>query len=104
MHTKADIEVSNGGKSALLTQNGKRLWAHIVSGPASAFFTVKDASPLPNSPEPVANSGRNTQNIRKLSVHLDGVTDLRLAVLLVPLKEGQRQPTQLPEIIPLADW
>jgi len=104
MHTRADIEVSNGGKSALLTQNGKRLMAHIVSGPATAFFTVKDARPLPSSPEPVANSGRNTRNVRKLSVHLDGVTDLRLAVMLVPLKEGQSKPTQLPEIIPLADW
>jgi hypothetical protein len=61
-----------------------------------------EAEPLPASPHPERQA--KNDGVRKLAVHLSGVTDGRLAVLLVPLREGQAAPSRVPEVSPLAEW
>lgn len=100
MHTTAAITVSEDGQTALLRQGEARLWCRIVA-PPDARFEAMSAQPLPSSPHP-AKQDRNDA-IRKLAIHLRDVTSLRLAVVMVPLREGEALPA-LPEIKPLAQW
>lgn len=102
MHTQAAIAVSSDGKSAVLSQGKKRLWARIVYGPSKATFTVMNAKPLPTSPNPAGQS--KNLNVRKLTIHLDSVSKGRIAVLMVPLDEGENPPKLLPYIAPLSQW
>jgi hypothetical protein len=101
MHTPAQIQVSDDGTAAVLTQGKERLWARILS-PKEARFSVREAEPLPTSPHPEKQA--INKDIRKLAVHTAGVTELRLAVLFVPLREGESAPARLPEISPLERW
>ena len=70
--------------------------------PAGATFTVRPAEPLPNSAHPEKNG--NNDRYRKLAIQLKSVTDLRLAVLLTPLREGESEPADRPPVVPLAEW
>jgi hypothetical protein len=101
MHTPATVRVSDDGQSATLTQGEARLWARLLS-PAVGRFTVMVAEPLPTSPRPDGQA-RN-EGVRKLAIRLDDATDVRLAVLLVPLREEEGVPARLPEVTPLAEW
>ncbi|KRE86493.1 hypothetical protein ASG89_10815 [Paenibacillus sp. Soil766] len=67
MHTEApEITVAPDGKSAILKQNGKRLYAELLS-PSAASFEVRTATPLsPSHNKGVAPNG----NLRKLTVHI----------------------------------
>ena len=81
MHTTADIELEDGGRTARLTQNGKSLTSRLVE-PAGAAFTVMPAAPLPTSPNP---EGQNpNEGIRKLAIHFEGVEELELTVRFEP--------------------
>ncbi len=97
-HTGAEIEVAPGGRSALLQQEGKRLEVRLVE-PQDARFEVRPAEPLPSSPNP--RGQRPNRGIRKLAIHLSGVTNARLAVLFVPGGASGQAP---PAIKPLASW
>lgn len=101
LHTPAQGQISDDGTTATLTQGNARLWARILS-PQGAKFSLMDAQPLPTSPNPEGQ--RKNEGVRKLAIHLSGATDARLAALLVPLREGEAAPSQLPEVSPLEKW
>lgn len=102
MHTRARISLSRDRKSATLSYgDGKRLWLKIQN-PSAATFIVRDAAPLPSSPDPA--SQKNNSGIRKLSIKLKKVRKARITVVAVPLDAGQRVPTSLPPVTPLAKW
>src|SRR6185369_1069794 len=82
MQTPATIVIDDTGTSAILTQDAVSMMARIVS-PSNAVFSVMAAVPLPNTPHPVKQTAN--PNIRKLAVHLESVTDLRLTIQLFPL-------------------
>ena len=65
-------------------------------------MSVMDAEPLPTSPQP-PKQARNGK-VRKLAVQIRETKQLRLAVELVPLAQGQEIPASMPSIKPLADW
>jgi len=96
LHTPAEAKVNQDGATATLTQGNVRLAARILS-PKNARFTVMDAKPLSSSSDKQAQNG----NVRKLAVHLSGVTNLRLAVLLVPLRENETASPRTPMVLPL---
>ncbi|MBE1446532.1 heparinase II/III family protein [Paenibacillus sp. OAS669] len=107
MNTKASIQVAEDGKSALLSQNGKRLWVTMTfpkdaSPPSQAKFQIMDARPLPESLNPKGQMPNN--GIRKLAIKLDGVQDVRLAVELVPLAAGEAIPSAGHDYVPLSEW
>lgn len=82
MHTQADIKIDSNGKTAILSQDGKRLSIQLLNSQAKYQFTVMDAQPLITSPNP--QQGKNYQ-IKKLTIKLDKVKDERLTVLFTPL-------------------
>ncbi len=100
-HTSADITLGDDGTTAMLTQKGQPLVARLLA-PATAHFTVMDAQPLSTSPHPEKQAGNAA--IKKLAIHLGGVTDLRLAVLLTPVKPGDTAPVRAPKLSALRDW
>jgi hypothetical protein len=99
MHTQAEIKISDDGGTAILSQGDAKLQARILS-PADGKFEVMDAKPLPTSPQP--DGVKKNEGIRKLAVNLKGVKDVRLAVLLTPLREKTPEPPK--EIAPLEKW
>jgi len=76
-HSEADITLDASRRRASLTRNGKRFAAE-VAGPADAAFEVRDAAPLPTSPNPKPQAGNDGR--RKLSIRLQGVREVELAV------------------------
>ncbi|MCU6707934.1 DNRLRE domain-containing protein [Paenibacillus sp. J5C_2022] len=101
MHTGAYVEeVSPDGKTAILSQGGKRLWMRILS--AQGEFTIMDAEPLPASPDP---AGQNPNiGTKKVAVHVSDTMGLELSILMVPLHEWEEAPTDLPSVVPLSQW
>lgn len=101
MHTPAEVQISADGKTATLIQGDAQLRAVLLS-PDEARFSVMDAIPLPTSPNP---QGQNpNQGIRKLAIHLSGVSSVRVGVLLVPLRKGEEPPKPLLTVKPLKEW
>lgn len=99
LHTPAKVEPAADGRSAILSQNGARLEARILS-PPQATFTVMDAAPLKVSPQPDKQNAN--RGVRKLAVELKEVTKLKLAVLLTPQSAGE---TRIPSVeASLKDW
>ncbi len=109
MHTEAEVEIEAGGRTAVLTQDGRTLRAKL-SGPAEAAFTVMDAEPLPGTAE-ASGQAANT-GICKLAVKFDGVTDVRMAVLFTPGAadvgeagaENDTDAAGVEPLKPLAEW
>jgi hypothetical protein len=76
-HTEAQVTLDASRRRATLTRNGKRFIAEFAR-PSGAVFEVRDAAPLPTSPNPrpqADNHGR-----RKLAIRLTGVTTVDLEV------------------------
>jgi hypothetical protein len=101
MHTPASVKIEADGRAAHLEQLGVQLDAEILS-PADAKFEVMAAQPLQTSPHPDGQAAN--ERVRKLAVHLTGITDSRLAVLLVPKPAGDSKPEHKLKLSPLSEW
>lgn len=101
MHTRAKIELNKDRDEARLTQGDANLSARIVS-PKGARFDVMDAAPLSTSPNPEGQE-RN-EGVRKLVIHLGGVTNAHIAILLVPFRGGEDLPSELMKTNRLDKW
>ncbi len=101
MHTPSEITIQKEGRAAVLRQQGKRLWAQLIS-PSGAQFLDLPAKPLESSPDPAGQ--KQNGGIRKLAVHLPGVKSVRLTIQFVPLKEGDAFPTSRVDVLPLSSW
>lgn len=96
MHTKADVEISDDKKSAILTQNGKSI---TVTCDGMGTFSLMDAVPLPSSPNPdswpenMANDGSSrapthqneNKGVKKLVIFLENASrEINFDVTLTP--------------------
>lgn len=113
MHTKAQIDLMQDKKSAILSQNGKRVWIEILDG--TNTFEVMDAKPLATSPNPNEwaenkndpNAGKQDPNdgVKKLSIHNDNAGGTYvICVYMVPLRDGQNRPDTVPAVSDIALW
>jgi hypothetical protein len=101
VHTRASVTPDESGRKAVLKQGGAQVLAEILS-PANAHFEVREARPLPSSPHPERQA--TNDNVRKLAIHLPGVTEARLAVRLLPLADNQPPAPPAPKLTPLSKW
>lgn len=100
-HTLADIDISEDGTEALFKRNGKKLYARLLS-PANASFTVREAAPMLESPNPSIQAPSYGS---KLSVVLeDAIDSTTIAVEFIPLPDDMAPPPYSDEIIPLDRW
>lgn len=79
MHTKADIEIAEDGKSAILTINGKKMKATLYD---DGKFSVTDAEGLNGKYE----YDEDYTDIKKLTVHLEDVKNAKIIVNFEPVK------------------
>jgi len=102
MNTRAEVELTNGGRSAILTLNGKRMWVSIISDDPELKFETYDAVPLPlytAPPKQTANDG-----YRRLMIHKADATEFKVSVAFKQLLEGQTEPSVLPVDSPMETW
>lgn len=78
MHTKADIEIAEDSKSAILTINGKQMKASLL---ADGEFTVMAATSLKGKYE----YDSDYSDLSKLTVHLENVKSAQIIVTLEPV-------------------
>lgn len=98
MHTQAQAEVQETSKQVILTKDGKKVRASILS-PAGATFEVLDGGPLSTSPNPERQNVN--KGIKKLAIHLSKLMEERITVLIEPVTELQQEKIM---IVPLKDW
>ncbi len=98
MHTPATATLEEDGRVAVLKQLGAQLHAEILS-PGDARFEIMEADPLPSSPHPDGQA--KNQNVRKLAIHVKGVSSSRIAVMLSPV-DGRGAPPG--KVVPLTEW
>lgn len=107
MHTKADIELSEDKKSAILSMNNKRIWASIISD-GDETFQILDAKPMREytidgvtypPPLQTANNG-----YRKLAVQNESTDNFKLTVVFKPLVGESDAPDVIPENVPMEQW
>jgi hypothetical protein len=101
MHTAAEISLHEDKTVATLTRDNARLQARILA-PSKAEFEVREARPLPSSPDPSMQN--KNANIRKLAVHLNAVTEVRLAIELTPLRAGETAAASQVKLTKLEEW
>ena len=101
MHTPATIEVSEDGKTAILTQKNKRLRASIIS-PSDGTFYAMAAEPLPGTPTnkyQAVNIG-----IQKLALNVPNTlkTNIRVQFDTIYVDVDLEKP--LIDYEPISDW
>jgi hypothetical protein len=101
MHTPVSVRIEDDGRTASLQQFGKQLRAEILS-PADAKFQIMDAQPLPASPQPERQA--KNELIKKLAIHLTGVSNTRLVVLLAPMPPTKDGAGRAVKLSPLSEW
>jgi hypothetical protein len=99
MHTGAEIQLANDGRSAVLSQAGEQLFATLLS-PESGRFETMSAQPLPSSPKPEKQA--LNENVHKLAVHLRDTQNATIAVLLSPKAASAEEERS--KIRPLSQW
>lgn len=98
MHTKADIEIAEDGKSAILTQNGKKLRARLLS-PANGILLDMPAEPLEESPHPV--EAKSNAAFRKLAAYVKDAKSPTISMLLTPYQEDESCEFMIDDVKPL---
>jgi len=96
-HTEADVEIAKDGKSAKLSQNGKSIRATLDAN-CNASFTVMDAVLLPKSP--FVEGQRTNEGTRKLAIHFEDVSELKLAVAFCALDSDSEEA----KFEPIKNW
>lgn len=101
MHTPAAIEVSEDGKTAILSQKGKRLRATLVS-PANGTFYAMEAEPLPGTPTneyQMVNTG-----IHKLAANIPNTSKTTITVQFDTIYDESDFEKPINEVVALDDW
>ena len=98
LHTDAEISITGSGKTAVLRKGGKAMYLNLVCN-EDVRFEIMDASPLPTSPNP--DDQRDSYG-HKLAIHAADVTELNLAVEMVPSE--QSVPSFTSQYTPLSQW
>lgn len=102
MHTHQTATVSSDGKSAMLAKGDKKVEVRLLS-PADGKLALMDAEPLPSSPHP-KQTPLGPEKIRKLAIHLTGVTDTRIVVELIPIPDAAAAVVPSARVLPLSQW
>ena len=101
MQTKADVTISDDGKTAILDIGGNRLEAKLLSDVGK--FEVGAPAPLPTSPQTVGQN--KNEGYSKLFIHLEDVKDFTISVCFTPLVYTPvGGEIKYPEVTPIDEW
>jgi hypothetical protein len=105
-HTHAEIKLSADAATATLTARPDKksdpvtLTVRVLS-PVGAKFQVMPAAQLPTSPQPAEQA--DNKDAQKLAIHLNRVTNTRIAVQFLP-QDKDAAPAPPPGITALSQW
>lgn len=105
VHTRGRIAVSADGRTAVITDNGRRLYCEIVAQDASLRFTTRAAESY--DPYYKDTEGEYDRSyLTKLCIITEEVTDFTCAVAFRVLKNGEAAPEAgtLYRLVPIRDW
>ena len=100
-HTRAKIDLQVDGKTAILSQNGKKMMVGLQCSDAKATFSVMDAIPLPSSPQSSLNAKNN--GVKKLVVHLHNAHVAKITVIF-KADAGDEKDNTTKNTNDLKDW
>ncbi len=100
MHVDAPAVISSDGRSAVLTKGGDRLLLNILSEQGGQFEYI-GASPMETSPNP---AWQKSFYGKKLAIFFEGISELNLAVEMIPVKSNSPTPSPTTGYTPLDDW
>ncbi len=100
IHTKADINIFEDGKTALLNINGNKMEVKIQS--SDGVFSILEPKPLPQCYQ---LDGQNAnEGVKKLAVHFVNAEKINLTVCFTPLGYADGVKVVYPEVKPLSKW
>lgn len=100
MHTRAMLEISEDGRTVVMTQAGKKMIARIA-GPAGARFSELPATYLPGRSFPLTRNSPN-DGFRKLVIRLEAVKEGRIRVDFMPV--GTVQSATEKQVAAMESW
>ncbi|MCX6309925.1 MAG: discoidin domain-containing protein, partial [Bacteroidia bacterium] len=96
MQTEAGIDIATDGRSAMLYRGNEKMLVYMATAPKDARFTVMGTEPLVYT-RPVGSKQYWTFGAKKLTIHTNSETNLKLAVVFVPIHQGE---IVVPEYLP----
>lgn len=103
MHTEAEIEILEGGKQAILTIDGDKVLATLLTD-NDAVFEVHASLPYEGTPDLTAQVSDSDAHTQKLIIHFNNLKDERVAVEFRHFFNGEDLPTEHLEVVPMAEW
>ena len=103
MQTEAGIEIAQDGRSALLYRGNEKMLVYMATAPKDARFTVMGTEPLVYT-RPVGSKQDWTFGAKKLTIHTNTETDLKLAIVFVPVRQGETAVKSEIPYEPLDSW
>lgn len=88
MQTEAGIEIAPDGRSAMLYRGNEKMLVYMATAPKDARFTVMGTEPLIYT-RPVESKQDWTFGAKKLTIHTNTETDLNLAIVFEPIRQGK---------------
>ncbi len=103
MQTEAGIEIAPDGRSAMLYRGNEKMLVYMAKAPKDARFTVMGTEPLVYT-RPVESKQDWTFEAKKLTIHTNTETDLKLAVVFVPVRNGETPRVETLHFQALDTW
>ena len=103
IHTSADIELSEDGRSATLTKDNIQLEVKVLTDTPGEFL-VMDPVPLPGSESAALENQSVIKDIKRLSFRFDEVESGTFSVAFIPMRIGMPSLYEVPEVIPISEW
>ena len=103
MQTEAGIEIAPDGRSAILYRANEKMLVYMATAPKDARFTVMGTEPLIYT-KPVKHRPGWTFGAKKLTIHTNTESDLKLAIVFVPMYKGEKAIPEKLVYKNLADW
>ena len=102
-HTKADIKISDDGRSAVLNRDGKMLRADIMSEDADLTFSQMDARPLTELGSPDVPGQNQNVGVKKLFIRGKNKSSFNVSVVFTPIL-SENETVELPSDKALDEW
>lgn len=103
MHTEADIEVSDDGKSAILSKNGKQMKVRLL-GPDNATLAAMECEQLPGPEEKVIAAGTDNSIYKKLAVKANVSSAATISLLVTPYYGEGLYEYSPEQVLPINQW
>jgi hypothetical protein len=88
LHTRANIKLIEKDQAAIFTIGTKRLYVKLIGNTTGAKWSVMPAKSL----SPGMVEMKNMDDVRKLAIKFEGISNMNFAAMLVPLKDGENKP------------